>query len=75
MFEAAQGTKAQDETGQAPDGSQEQIAPPREIHFLENPLPLPKQHEKKVMTYALEEEDAEDDYDVEVSDDDDFDLP
>lgn len=75
MLDAARGTKAQDETGQAPGGSQEQHAPQREIHFLENPLPLPKQHEKKVMTYALEEDDMEDDYDVAVSDDDDFDLP
>lgn len=33
------------------------------IQFLENPLPLPKKHEKKVM-----------DYDYYVSDDDDFDV-
>ncbi len=35
----------------------------QEIEFIENPLPLPKKHVKKVM-----------DYDIEVSDDDDFDL-
>ncbi len=35
----------------------------QEIEFIENPLPLPKKHVKKVM-----------DYDIEVSDDDDFDI-
>lgn len=34
-----------------------------EIHFIENPLPLPKKHTKKTM-----------DYDYEVADDDDFDI-
>lgn len=33
------------------------------IQFIENPLPLPKKHEKKVM-----------DYDLDVADDDDFDI-
>lgn len=35
----------------------------KEIHYLENPLPLPKKHEKKVL-----------DYDYPVADDDDFDI-
>lgn len=34
------------------------------INYIENPLPLPKKHTKKVM-----------DYDYEVADDDDFDIP
>lgn len=35
----------------------------QEIEFIENPLPLPKKHVKKVM-----------DYDIQVADDDDFDI-
>lgn len=35
-----------------------------EIHYIENPLPLPKKKERKVL-----------DYDYEVADDDDFDIP
>ncbi len=38
-------------------------APHKEIQYLENPLPLPKKHEKKVL-----------DYDYPVADDDDFDI-
>ncbi len=34
------------------------------INFIENPLPLPKKHERKIM-----------DYDYEVAEDDDFDIP
>lgn len=39
-------------------------APAIPIHYIENPLPLPKKREHKVL-----------DYDYEVADDDDFDIP
>ncbi|MBE5864886.1 MAG: hypothetical protein E7292_01570 [Lachnospiraceae bacterium] len=42
----------------------EATAPAPAINYIENPLPLPKKHTKKVM-----------DYDYEVADDDDFDIP
>ena len=49
----------------------------REIEYIENPLPLPKKHVKRVMDYAIDSEpDPEKGlggYDVDVSDDDDFD--
>ena len=45
----------------------------KEIHFLENPLPLPKKHEAKVLDYRFVEiENCDFDYDV--AEDDDFDI-
>ncbi len=45
----------------------------RKIEFLENPLPLPKKHVKRVMDYKLDAKECSD-YDVDVAEDDDFDL-
>ena len=44
------------------------------IQYIENPLPLPKKHVKKTMDYKFEPEAHLMKYDIEVSDDDDFDL-
>ena len=44
------------------------------VQFIENPLPLPKKHVKKTMDYSFEPEAHLMKYDIEVSDDDDFDL-
>lgn len=61
------------------EDKQEQKEPEkkREIEYIENPLPLPKKHVKRVMDYALDSEtDSKSDrdgYDIYVSDDDDFD--
>lgn len=44
------------------------------VQFIENPLPLPKKHVKKTMDYSFEPEEHLMKYDIEVSDDDDFDL-
>lgn len=46
-----------------PESSNEVASEPA-INFIENPLPLPKKHTRKVM-----------DYDYEVAEDDDFDIP
>ncbi|MCM1541265.1 MAG: glycosyltransferase family 39 protein [Blautia sp.] len=43
------------------------------VKFLENPLPLPKKHEKRVMDYQLDPGTELGGYDVFVADDDDFD--
>lgn len=43
------------------------------VVFLENPLPLPKKHARKVLDFDLQGAE-EDDYDLAVSDDDDFDI-
>lgn len=47
------------------------------IKMLENPLPGPKKHVPKTLDYTIQEKDIKNtlmDYDIEVSDDDDFDL-
>ena len=41
---------------------------------LDNPLPVPKKHEKKEMDYKMELSGDMLDYDHEVSDEDDFDI-
>ena len=44
------------------------------MKFIENPLPLPKKHVKREMTYAKEVKGTEMDFDVSVAEDDDFDI-
>jgi len=46
----------------------------KEIKFIENPLPLPKKHVKKSMDYRFEPEPELMKYDIEVKENDDFDL-
>ena len=45
-----------------------------QVRFLENPLPLPKKHVKRVMDYSLSSVSQEDDFDYPVAEDDDFDI-
>ena len=42
--------------------------------FIENPLPLPKKHEKKAMEYQYELDESKLDFDVEIAENDDFDV-
>ncbi len=44
------------------------------VKYIENPLPLPKKHVKRVMDYTLQTGSAEDDFDYAVEEDDDFDI-
>lgn len=44
------------------------------VKFIENPLPLPKKHERRVMDYARQVSVGEEEYDLSVQDGDDFDL-
>ncbi len=44
------------------------------VKFIENPLPLPKKHVKREMTYAKEIAESEMDFDIPVKEDDDFDI-
>ena len=43
-------------------------------HYIENPLPLPKKHVAREMDYQYTVEEKDMKYDVEVSEDDDFDI-
>lgn len=45
-----------------------------QVKFIENPLPLPKKHVKKVLDFDYEIKDGMDDFDIDVADDDDFDV-
>lgn len=54
--------------------SQVQDGAPEKPGFLENPLPLPKPHRKKVLDYAMEAKGEDDDYDYPVDENDDFDI-
>lgn len=46
----------------------------RQVRYIENPLPLPKKHEKRVLDYPSCPAAEEDDFDYPVSDEDDFDI-
>lgn len=48
--------------------------PARKVNYIENPLPLPKKHERRVMDYRLKPEADRADFDIDVADDDDFDI-
>lgn len=42
--------------------------------FIENPLPLPKKHQKRTLSYRVEVGEGKDDFDISVEEDDDFDY-
>lgn len=44
------------------------------VQYIENPLPLPKKHVKRVLDYTLQTGTDDDDFDYAVDDDDDFDI-
>ncbi len=52
----------------------EEFNPVKEIKFIENPLPLPKKHVKKTMDYGYEFPEEQLYFDIEISEDDDFDF-
>ena len=47
---------------------------PNNNEMIENPLPVPKKKERKVMDYAFEPQGIQMVYDIRVSDKDDFDI-
>lgn len=44
------------------------------VRLIENPLPLPRKHVKKTMDYKIDITEEQMKYDVEVKENDDFDL-
>ncbi|MGN0377251.1 MAG: hypothetical protein ACI4ED_06415 [Suilimivivens sp.] len=44
----------------------------KKVKYIENPLPLPKKHEKRTLDFKLDQK--KDDFDFEISPDDDFDI-
>lgn len=47
---------------------------PKKVQLIENPLPLPKKHVKKVMDYPIQPDASQMHYDIEVDSKDDFDF-
>ena len=47
---------------------------PEKPRFIENPLPLPKKHQKRTLSYRVEVGEGKDDFDISVDEDDDFDY-
>ncbi len=54
--------------------SPEEVAEPPKVKFIENPLPLPKKHVKKVLDFDRELEEGQDDFDIAVDENDDYDI-
>lgn len=48
----------------------------KKINYIENPLPLPKKHVKRKLEFKFNgmQDKKEDDFDVKIGDDDDFDI-
>lgn len=55
-----------------PNDNKEELK--EDIHFLKNPLPEPPRREHIRMTFDFTDTAEEDDFDIEVSDNDDFDI-
>lgn len=47
---------------------------PKQVKYIENPLPLPKKHVKRSLDYSVEPQEELMHYDIEVSEGDDFDI-
>ena len=70
--ESAMAMVSEDEAQEEPEAAPEsRDSAPR---YIENPLPLPKPHQKKVLDYDYPLEPGKEDYDLQVEDGDDFDL-
>lgn len=82
----AYGRSAEEQTAAEQKGNKETVGTPAAeqqaelkekpapTRFIENPLPLPKKHEKREVDYKIKGGRTEDDYDYFVADDDDFDI-
>ena len=59
---------------QTPEVPEEASAPVSATRFIENPLPLPKKHEKREMGYQFDVAEDKMNFDVEIKENDDFDI-
>lgn len=62
----SQGTEEEKPTNSRPEGE-------KKVRYLDNPLPLPKKHVKRVLDYSIQVN-TDDDFDLSVEENDDFDL-
>lgn len=63
-----------EEFRQEKEKREQEKAEQKKPKFIENPLPLPKKHVKRVMDYPLRNIPEDDDFDYPVREDDDFDI-
>lgn len=70
MAEEKEGTNESMEAHQEADSGEEQ----GKVKLLENPLPVPKKHVKKEIAFDFDMEDAKMEFDISVSEEDDFDI-
>ncbi|MGN0166752.1 MAG: hypothetical protein ACI4AB_01805 [Acetatifactor sp.] len=56
------------------EGKNELAETQRKVNYIENPLPLPRKHEKRVLDYAFDTKKNEDDFDIVIDENDDFDI-
>lgn len=55
------------------ENAEAQVEPPK-VKLIENPLPLPKKHVKKVLDFDIELNEGQRDFDVKVDENDDYDI-
>lgn len=60
--------------GESQEVSVEESPVMPQVTLIENPLPLPKKHVKKVLDYDRQLEEGKDDFDIEIDEYDDFDI-
>lgn len=64
-------TEEKDVVSLPEDEKMEEKKENEQIKYLDNPLPLPKKHVKRTLDFAI---DKEDDFDIEIKENDDFDI-
>lgn len=62
-----------EETLAADSNVEAQVEPPK-VKLIENPLPLPRKHVKKVLDFDIEPDEGQGDFDVRVEENDDYDI-
>lgn len=63
------------QTGEnAPKEGEAEQSGTKKVQFIENPLPLPKKHVKRTLDYGVAVPEGKDDFDLQVDDEDDFDI-
>lgn len=72
-IEELEETKAEKAEGTMREAEKSEAEGLEEIVYIENPLPLPKKHVKRVLDYGVQIPES-DDFDIAVQEEDDFDL-
>lgn len=74
ILETVEQQPPQEPEVKVPVPKQEENETSSKPNYIENPLPLPKPHQKKVLDYNVEPSGYDDDFDLLVDENDDFDI-